>query len=349
MKKTKKHNMLTILNYIWKHEILRYITILLLLSSYLFAFTPFFDRHELEELAKAEKEDLYYFYIHDDVNFTKTERLIAKELAHVNDMAFMEITPVTTNQLVNILGELEFENNLNQDIYFHLNSHIKGITALNTLEQAYLTNSNEDFNHADYKKTKEFVTWIRKINKYRTKLGKITPYDDIIKKYARTNGLDWRLVAAQMFYESSFNPNSKSFAGAMGLMQLTPIAMKELGLRNAYDIEGNIETGIKYLKSRFKVFKKSDKETRLKFALASYNAGVGHVLDAQRLALVYGLNPQKWQGNMEQMILDLENSINYDFLPGRVKYGYCRGSETVNYVNNIIARYGQYRNLVAYD
>ena len=146
-----------------------------------------------------------------------------------------------------------------------------------------------------------------------------------------------------MFIESSYNPNSRSFAGAMGLMQITPIAMKEMGSRNPYDIDENIYSGIKYLKSRFDLFPNIPKHSRSQFALASYNAGIGHLRDAQRLALRNGLDPRKWDRNLDEMFLDL---AYYDDTHEAVWYGYCRGEETVNYVRKIMSRYSLYKELV---
>jgi membrane-bound lytic murein transglycosylase F len=77
---------------------------------------------------------------------------------------------------------------------------------------------------------------------------------------------------------------------------------------------------------------------RLRFALAAYNAGLGHVLDARRLAREQGLDPNKWFGHVEKAMLLLEKPQYYR----RARHGYCRGSEPVKYVSEIQTRYGQY-------
>jgi len=80
---------------------------------------------------------------------------------------------------------------------------------------------------------------------------------------------------------------------------------------------------------------------RVKLTLAAYNCGSGHVQDAQKLAEVRGLDPNIWQGNVEQMLLDLRYPKNYklDF----IEHGYVRGTEPVQYVNQILERYEHYK------
>jgi membrane-bound lytic murein transglycosylase F len=174
--------------------------------------------------------------------------------------------------------------------------------------------------------------------------GQISIYDNIIQYYAKEIQWDWRLVAALMYQESKFNANATSWAGAKGLMQLMPGTAKQMGLHgNPYRADLNIQSGTKYLKYLEQFWKDiPDFTQKIKFILASYNAGPGHVQDAARLAKKYGYNHTEWDGNVEYFILYKSNPKFYT--DKVVKYGYCRGTETFNYVRNIVKKYFYYTN-----
>jgi membrane-bound lytic murein transglycosylase F len=170
----------------------------------------------------------------------------------------------------------------------------------------------------------------------------ISNYDDIIKTQAEKIDWDWRLLASQVYQESKFNPNAKSWAGAVGLMQMMPATALDLEINNPKDPAQSIKGGTAYLKQIYDKFDEIlDKSDRQKFTMASYNCGYGHVLDAQRLAEKNNLNPKVWDDNVEKMILKLRLPKYYN-LP-EVKYGYVRGTEPVKYVREIFDRYGHYK------
>lgn len=169
--------------------------------------------------------------------------------------------------------------------------------------------------------------------------GRLSPYDDLAKKYGRKYGIDWRLIVAQMYQESRFNPEAKSWVGAMGLMQVMPKTGAELGFRNLRRPESNVHAGVKYLARMAAKFDVSiPMRQRVRFALASYNAGLGHVLDARRLARKKGWDANRWFGNVENAIKLLENPRYHR----RARYGYCRGSEPAVYVSRIQSKYDAY-------
>ncbi|MEP2771206.1 MAG: transporter substrate-binding domain-containing protein [Fulvivirga sp.] len=176
---------------------------------------------------------------------------------------------------------------------------------------------------------------------------KISAYDDLIKAAADTVGWDWRLLASQIYQESRFDPNAKSWAGAVGLMQLIPETGKRFGANNLYDPKQSITAGINYLMYLDRLWKKTidDEEERKKFVLASYNVGLGHVVDARELAKKYDREPTIWADNVEYFLL-MKSKPEF-FRDDIVESGYCRGEEPVNYVKQILNRYDQYKQLIS--
>ena len=175
--------------------------------------------------------------------------------------------------------------------------------------------------------------------------GVISPYDRMIKEQSEEIGWDWRLVASLIYQESRFNPNAKSWAGAFGLMQLMPSTAKKFGVGPSSQPNKQIHAGILYIKwlnDRLSMIK--NEEERKKFIVASYNVGLGHVLDARALAAKNGYDQDVWDYNVDLFIIKKSNPQYYT--DPVVKYGYCRGSETFNYVASIFERYEHYKNLV---
>lgn len=167
----------------------------------------------------------------------------------------------------------------------------------------------------------------------------LSPYDDIIRRYADRYGFDWRLITAQMFQESRFDPTAKSFAGALGLMQVMPRTAKFMGFGDIDDVDEGIHAGVKYLdwvRNRFESDLPFD--DRLWFSLAAYNAGHGHVEDARRLARQKGWDGDRWFDHVEKAMLLLSRKKYAD----KARHGYVRGSEPVSYVRDIRERYRAY-------
>lgn len=182
---------------------------------------------------------------------------------------------------------------------------------------------------------------------YSKTTGKVSGYDDYIKKYSNDIDWDWRLLASLIYQESRFKPNVKSWAGAYGLMQLMPTTAHRFGVNRNSSPEKQIKAGvdfIKWLDKRFENRGITDEEEKTKFILASYNVGLGHILDARRLAEKEGKDPDKWENNVDEYILKKSNPKYYK--DPVVKYGYCRGSETYNYVYQILDRYEHYKNII---
>lgn len=195
-----------------------------------------------------------------------------------------------------------------------------------------------------FKSSKDFRKRV-KSDFYSLNNQKISKYDDLIKKKAAKIGWDWRLLASLVYQESRFDPTAVSWAGAQGLMQLMPVTAAELGVRDRSNPAESLEGGSKYLHRIYGYFDSiPDQTQRIKFTMASYNCGYGHVLDARRLAGKYELDPDQWDDNVEKMILALNKSSNYN--DPVVHSGYLKGIEPYNYVRQIFERYDHYEKFI---
>jgi hypothetical protein len=167
----------------------------------------------------------------------------------------------------------------------------------------------------------------------------LSPYDQLIGKYAEEAGLDWRFVAAVIYEESHFEPDSVSDAGAVGLMQVRPIAAREVGELNFQEPEANIRAGVHYLQRLEREYESAGDRHRQALMLAAYNMGIAHVQDAQALARRFGYDPLRWDGAMDVMVSLLEEPQVYANLPN----GFARGRSVVDYVDRVLRRYAAYR------
>ncbi|WP_420576302.1 transporter substrate-binding domain-containing protein [Ekhidna sp.] len=187
----------------------------------------------------------------------------------------------------------------------------------------------------------------RSRSKYSTIRGKgaISPYDSLIQNAAEELEWDWMLLAAQIFRESKFDENAESWAGAVGLMQVLPRTGREYGVTNLYGPVENIYAGTRHLEwiQNYWMRKIEDENERMKFVLASYNVGLGHLQDAVRLTEKYGGNVKSWEDVSEFL---LKKSRSKYFNDPVVEYGYCRGSEPVEYVDRILDIYQNYKEIL---
>lgn len=175
-----------------------------------------------------------------------------------------------------------------------------------------------------------------------SKRGTISRYDNLFRRHASTCGWDWRILAAQCYQESCFDPNAKSWAGACGLMQIMPSTADLVGLSRSelFIAEPNIAAACRYIARLNGTFSDIRSATeRTCFVLAAYNGGANHVRDAMALAQKYGGNPQRWS-DVSPYILRLRERQYYT--DPVVKYGYMRGDETASYVDGILKRYYSY-------
>ena len=166
----------------------------------------------------------------------------------------------------------------------------------------------------------------------------------MFKQYAKEMGWDWRLLAAIAYSESGFNPDATSWMGARGLMQVMPKTARSQGVsENALsDPAVSIRVASKILKELEGIMRgKAVAEDRIKFVLAAYNAGSGHVTDAIALARKNELDPRVWEENVAQaMLWEMDPEYYNDSV---CTYGYCRGTEPVDYVVKVLSRYEYYK------
>ncbi len=176
-----------------------------------------------------------------------------------------------------------------------------------------------------------------------TKTGKLSEWDPLIRRYSEMYGFDWRLMSAQAWRESRFDPNAKSFMGALGLFQVMPATGKELGFTRLNNPEQGTHAGIKYMNQLLRRFEPGvPLDERVRFALAAYNAGMGRVQDARQFAEEMKLDPNVWAGNVEKAM----SMMSQPRWAKKSRSGFCRCQEPVDYVRIIENKYESFVQLV---
>jgi len=295
-----------------------------------------------ETLENLKKQG-YRFFLHASAEDIETEELIkgvgAREYdatladAHILDIELIKSTPVKSAFTIG--------DEKPQAVAIR-KQNPQLVTAINAFINKSLGTEFYNVLYNKYFKSRKSIKRLAKGRIESLEDDKLSPWDQVTQKHANKYGFDWRLITAQMYQESKFNPKAKSYAGARGLMQLLPRTAKSVGIKDLDDPHKNIEAGVKYLdwlRDRF------DDDIPLSekiwFILASYNAGHGHVTDAQRLAKKKGWHNERWFDHTEKAMLLLSQKNYYK----KARYGYVDGDEPVNYVRNIRNRFEAYTNL----
>ena len=221
--------------------------------------------------------------------------------------------------------------------YFEMNKHhIDSMRAMNDSVSNIIEQARTETGEIDYSKI------------YKRSSGDISGYDKLFKKYAATAGVEWTVLAAIAYVESDFNPNAVSWAGAVGLMQIMPSTARTYGFTEAdlRDPEKSVYIASLIISKTDKFLQSyiSNRAERLRFNLGAYNAGVGHIVDAMKLAQKYNKNPHIWYSNVEAAVLWKTHPEFYN--DPVCSYGYCRGTETINYVRQVENAYRVFRNHV---
>ncbi len=170
------------------------------------------------------------------------------------------------------------------------------------------------------------------------KARNISPYDDLLKKYAKDLGWDWRMLAAIVYQESKFSISSQSHRGAKGLMQVMPATGRRYGIEDLTDPENNLMAGTAHLNKLQDMYtgKGFSQEEIIRFTLAAYNAGAGRIMDCRNLAAAQGLDNRVWANIVKVIPMMREDSILED---ETVKLGKFQGHETIAYVENVQSLY----------
>jgi len=269
----------------------------------------------------------------------------------IEQVAQKEIDYTVTGENIALINSQFYPNidfsvplSLQQNIAFGLHKeHIFLQEKLNAWLDSFLQTPKHRFIYQKY--YKHGVVGMSPSTKYSSVgKGHLSPYDLFFQQAAEKYQLDWQLCAAVAYQESKFNPDARGFGGAYGIMQFMPNTGSKYGVYPDSSPQVQISGGTKKIKHDLSAWKHiSDPQQRIKFALASYNAGHGHVEDAQRLAVKYKLNPKKWDDNVEKMMLKL--SQQKYFKDRVVKYGQTKGQITCNYVQEVFARYNEWKEL----
>jgi len=160
-------------------------------------------------------------------------------------------------------------------------------------------------------------------------------YIALFHKAQERTGIDWRLLAALSYQESHWNPLATSRTGVRGIMMLTNVTADQLGVTNRLEPRQSIPAGARYLaRIQDLIPAQITEPDRTWMALAAYNVGYAHLMDARLLARRMKLNPDYWT-NIKRVLPLLSRHAYYAHL----KYGYARGGEAVIFVENIRTYY----------
>ncbi len=273
-------------------------------------------------------EKLIEMVAHGEIDYTVSD----EHVALVNQKYFADIdagTPVSFPQ--NVAWALHKESDL---LKAGINKWIDG----------FMDTKTARFIYNKYFVNPRSLQYAHKY--YSIRSGRISSWDDLLRENTKDFDWDWRLIASLIYQESRFQPEAVSWMGAHGLMQLMPGTAQIYGVDSSSSPEDNIRAGIDYLKSLDDRFVEivADPGERIKFVLAAYNVGIAHVFDARRLAEKYGKDPNVWDDNVAWFLLNKSDPKYYN--DSVVYYGYCRGEEPFNYVNDILYRYEHYLNVI---
>ncbi|WP_417877680.1 membrane-bound lytic murein transglycosylase MltF [Vibrio sp.] len=269
---------------------------------------------QFEIVGDADTRDLLKNVSTGDLRFTVTDSVelsLAQRLYPDLALAF----ELTEDQPVSWFTRRSEDESL-YAMLIEFFGNIKQSGELASLEEKYIGHI-EAFDYVD---TRAFI---------RALDDKLPKWSALFQKYSEE--FDWRLIAALAYQESHWKPKAKSPTGVRGMMMLTLPTAKSVGVTNRLDPEQSVRGGVEYLRRIVaRVPETISDHEKIWFALASYNIGYGHMLDARRLTKAQGGDPNAWADVKDRLPL-LRQKRFYS----QTRYGYARGDEARNYVENI--------------
>ncbi len=269
---------------------------------------------QFEIVGDADARDLLKSVSTGDLRFTVTDSVelsLAQRLYPDLALAF----ELTEDQPVSWFTRRSEDESL-YGMLIEFFGNIKQSGQLASLEEKYIGHI-EAFDYVD---TRAFI---------RALDDKLPKWAPLFQKYSEE--FDWRLIAALAYQESHWKPKAKSPTGVRGMMMLTLPTAKSVGVTNRLDPDQSVRGGVEYLRRIVaRVPDTINDHEKIWFALASYNIGYGHMLDARRLTKAQGGDPNAWSDVKERLPL-LRQKRYYS----QTRYGYARGDEARNYVENI--------------
>ncbi|GAA0877637.1 transglycosylase SLT domain-containing protein [Algoriphagus jejuensis] len=322
---------------------------------------------------KSMEKPVFWEGIGNDTIYVRKGTVYKSQLKHIKDSLSLNFTvlesPEHEETLIDQVADQDIkwtvaDKNIaqaNATYYQGLDIHLKvaeeGSVAWATRKNspklqeevnAWLTDKKKRFIPTLY--SKYFLnsrnSYYRSISQFSSLAGnRISVFDDIIRDGAGELGWDWRLLAALVYKESGFDTTATSYAGAAGLLQLMPVTLERFGVTNPNDPTQSLSGGVRYLQYLDKFWRERvpDSKERIRFILASYNVGQGHVEDAWRLTMKYGKNTRSWKD--VSFFLNLKSDPEY-YRDPIVKSGYAKGHVAVNYVRDVLSLFESYKTLV---
>jgi len=288
-----------------------------------------------------------------ETSYEQTLKNLSKEY---NDINYSTTTEYSTEQILELVHKQKIDCTIADSNIFMINQRYypdlsrafvlgekhslawilrKGDDSLDAAIYEWLNeyeHSGKMAEHRDF-----YYAFLNLFNYYDNKMFKkrlkqrLPKYIKYFKEAGKMYDIPWELLAAQSYQESHWNPKAKSHTGVRGMMMLTLVTAKQMGIKNRLNAKQSIFGGAKYLAKLEKRFPKEIKgKNRWAFTLAAYNVGMGHIHDAQLLARKLNRNPYSWK-DMKYILPLLSQAKYYK----KLKYGYARGNEPVAYVNAI--------------
>lgn len=344
-----------------------------------YSFPLYSTKHLLVQRKKAEgnmlsitgKENLDGKNIYVPLRSAFSETLSSMKKEGYEGMKFFEMPGYTSEQLIDLVANNELDYTvcnyeqsrilakyyptLDFSTVLSENNPISWIVRKKSTELQKKVNDWLSYYRATVQFAVKFHKYFEDRNNYANinhhyvsvRSGRISKYDEIIKKHSAVINWDWRLLASLIYQESRFNPKVRSRAGAYGIMQLMPSTRAYFGVDSTSSVEKQIEAGVKLIKLLDKQIAPTipDDEERIKFILASYNIGWGHIQDAVNIAAKTGKNAQIWDRNVDSCLLSKSKPEVLQM--AEVKFGYAKGKETYKFVKQILERFEHYKNLVS--